>query len=264
MRKIIQNTVITLVLLFSINALKAQCSANFSYTIGANGTVNFVSTSIGTATSTQYYWNFGDGGTYTSFGNGTAAHTYSTNQVFSVYLSIVDSISFNPTCYSTYSDTLLINNAQCSGNLAFTYYVGLNGSVYFNDNSTGVSSNSTYTFSFGDGTTSSGAYSSVHTYTAAGIYTVSITAADQFSICSYATTQTVNVTINICPLVPSYSYTIGSNGNVNFVSTTTGTTASTIYYWNFGDGNSATGSSASNNYFNSGNYTATLFVSDSV
>lgn len=62
------------------NRSGAQCSANFTYNIGANGQVNFMSTSTGTSTSTIYYWTFGPG-TFSATGAAGMApiYTYTAN-----------------------------------------------------------------------------------------------------------------------------------------------------------------------------------------
>ncbi len=75
----------------------------------------------------------------------------------------------------------------------------------------------------------------------------------------------INVFLNtatLCPVSSGFSFTTQTNGQVDFASSSTGTTSGTNYSWNFGNGNTAQGSSASQT-FTTGVYTVTLTVSNS-
>jgi len=60
----------------------------------------------------------------------------------------------------------------------------------------------------------------------------------------------------------NFAYTLNPNGNVDFVSTSTGTSAATIYQWWFGDSNSSNVDPANHTYANNGTYTVELFIYD--
>src|SRR6185369_15692039 len=65
--------------------VKAQCTANFTYSNGLSGTVSFTDASINTPTNTSYQYNFGDG-TFSLVPN--VSHTYGANGTYSVWLYI--------------------------------------------------------------------------------------------------------------------------------------------------------------------------------
>jgi subtilisin len=119
-----------------------------------------------------------------------------------------------------------------------------------------------YAWTFGDGTTGSGATAS-HTYADYGEYTVTLTVtdgdgatgstsetftiADPTNVAPTATIVSVNCTDNACTFAGSGSDPDGSVAS---------------YAWSFGDGATASGASASHTYGASGTYTVTLTVTD--
>lgn len=241
---------------------KSQCNASFTYSVGGNGAVSFTSTSTGTTATTSYYWTFGDGSNYYAVGTPTASYTYAYNQVFNVSLSINDSIN-NMACMSTANQTLAVSNTSCVGTVAFTYSETINGFVFFYDNSTGISPQSTYTIYFGDGSTSNTSLNTSHTYSAAGAYNVTVAVTGPGAACNYTAAQTVLVNYVACPITAGFTYTVGSNGNVNFTNTTTGASSNANIYWNFGDGGGSILQNPSHAFTNSGVFNVNLFVSDS-
>jgi PKD repeat protein len=228
-------------------------AANFTYTIGANGLVNFISTSIGTNSFTNYRWTFGNGIVLSGNNMTSTAQTYTANGTYVVTLK--DSTS-NPACVSQISQTINIGNVINPCNLSANFSgAGTNGVFNFNNTSTGTSAGVTYLWNFGDATTSS-SVSPSHTYTNAGNYTVTLSANNNYSY-SCVSTKTTVISVSICSLASNFTHTVGANGLVNFSSTSTGTNALTGYSWNFGDGNNGNGANTSHVY-NNGNYIATL------
>lgn len=218
------------------NYLKGQCNANFNYTIGAGGNAVFASTSTGTTASTTYTWKVGNG----QFSNwsSTFNHIFLENQVATVTLQISDATT-TPTCSSTITKTLSITSAPCFSSVTIYTVLGSNGVVSMGAQPIG-SANGTYTYNwaFGDGGVSNQQYPS-HTYTAGGIYTVSLSASGYSSICNYSTTKTISVTIVACNISAAFTYTSATNGLVHFTGTSTGTVSGTTYNWNFNDGSPA-------------------------
>jgi len=228
-------------------------AANFTYTMGANGLVNFISTSIGTNSFTNYRWTFGNGIVLSGNNMTSTAQTYTANGTYVVTLK--DSTS-NPACVSQISQTINIGNVVNPCNLSANFSgAGTNGVFNFNNTSTGTSAGVTYLWNFGDATTSS-SVSPSHTYTNAGNYTVTLSANNNYSY-SCVSTKTTVISVSICSLASNFTHTVGANGLVNFSSTSTGTNALTGYSWNFGDGNNGNGANTSHVY-NNGNYIATL------
>ena len=121
-----------------------------------------------------------------------------------------------------------------------------------------------YAWNFGNGTTGSGATPSA-TYASAGTFTVTLTVTDNGGATNQSAT-TVTVNANTQPPVarPGGPYA----GTVNVAITFSGTASSdadgTIvgYTWDFGDGTTGTGASASHSYAATGNYTVRLTVTD--
>lgn len=183
----------------TVTVLYSTCNASFTNTI-AGSTGTFTSTSSGTASSTFYNWDFGDGST----GSGTPiSHTYAIGGYYNVCLSLYDS---STGCADTQCDSIFITgggSALCSA--LFTIYPDSSvASTYWAVNvSTG--SGLTYIWNWGDGSSSTGPYPS-HTYASPGLYTICLTVSNGFgctdSMCSTynllrMATPTAPVTINV-------------------------------------------------------------------
>ncbi len=118
-----------------------------------------------------------------------------------------------------------------------------------------------YAWTFGDGGTATGATAS-HTYAGGGTYDVKLTVTDATG---NTATRTQQVTIVAANAAPDAAFTVTANGltvnaNGNASSDPDGTIAS--WAWNFGDGGTATGATASRTYAAAGTYTVTLEVTD--
>ena len=266
MKKIYVLLVVLAFYLVSTSAT-AQCSAGFNFTYGSNGMVSFTSTSVGTNSVTQYTWMFGNGATYTAMGNAGASTNYqfSANTNFGVTLYIFTS---SPTaCSDSITQTLAISNftppGGCSLNAGYSNYLpGGAGNMNFSNNSTGTLASTTYTWNYGDGSANTFATNGAHTYTANGNYVVTLFANNNVSP-TCVDTQTMPVTItNACGIQASFSSSVGPNGGVTFISTSTGTTANSWFEWSFGDGSSSVGTSTFHTYYN-GTYFVTHTVKSS-
>ena len=257
MKKIIQ-LLIVILLLGSLNALKAQCSANFTYTVLAGNNVNFVSTSTFTNAGTNYTWAFGDG----IIGTGAvASHQYSTSGVYSTTLSIINS---GPTCTSSVVQTVSVTTSSCSVTPNFSYTVNPGGVVNFVNTSTGTSSLFTTYWDFGDGTTSNAPSFVTHTYTSNGLFNVNLYIMDSLTFACYTNTIIpVSISGLPCSVSSSFSYSFGySNGTVFFYNSTTPISNAIVTNWNFGDGNTSTTASPIHTYSTSGTYSVSLISSE--
>ena len=118
-----------------------------------------------------------------------------------------------------------------------------------------------YAWNFGDGATATGVTAS-HPYTASGAYQVTLTVTDN-SGATGTTTKSVVVTDPNQPPSATFTSTV-TNRSVAVDATGSadpdGSVAS--YGWNFGDGGTATGLTASHLYAAAGAYTVTLTVTD--
>jgi len=123
-----------------------------------------------------------------------------------------------------------------------------------------------YSWQFGDGGTSSIAFPS-HTYNAAGTYQAKFTVTDKDGKTAESPPLAITVTGGGgTPLAASASPD-KSNGAaplaVSFTGTASGGTSPYTYNWDFGDGASGTGATASHTYNTAGTYSVVLTVTDS-
>ncbi len=139
--------------------------------------------------------------------------------------------------------------------------VSLDGSGSFDQDGSVVS----YGWSFGDG--SSGAGSVVnHTYTAAGTYTAVLTVTDSQGLTASQSVQIQVTAPNINPTAVIAAST--TSGVAPLAVTFSGSGSSdpdgtiSTYAWNFGDGTTGSGSTASKTFSAAGTYTVTLTVTD--
>jgi PKD repeat protein len=155
----------------SVNMNACNINANYTYTVGANGMVNFSNASTGTVSGSAIYtWNFGDG----SAGWGpNVSHTYFNNGLYNVSLTVSDS----STVWCSDSIVQQVNlNGSCFANVNFWMWKDSSAvpaivwdayAVYPNNMVSTV-------WSWGDGSTSTGLFPS-HTYSAAGMYNICVT-----------------------------------------------------------------------------------------
>ena len=155
-----------------------------------------------------------------------------------------------------------ITVAQCGFNASFTYTTGSSGSVNFTNTSTG-SGSILYNWHFSDGTSST-VTSPTHTFHYNGSYYVNLLMTDTSGNCFDSTSQTINITNGLtCNIAASYSYSVGSGGQLNFTNTSTNAPSNAVYSWGFGDGNGSNQASPSHTYFYNGIYSVNLYVADS-
>lgn len=124
----------------------------------------------------------------------------------------------------------------------------------------------TYSWNFGDGTTASGLTTS-HAFRTVGIFPVTLTVTDARGAAARVT-QSITVST---PTPPTASFTISptpapANADVFFnasASRAVGPGRTIVSYnWNFGDGRTGSGVTASHRYAGNGTYTITLVVTD--
>jgi PKD repeat protein len=168
----------------SITAQAPVADAGGPYTGVPKVAVNFngSGSSDSQGEALTYAWNFGDGTT----GNGVSpSHTYTATGNYSISLTVTNTSSLSSIATTSASIALQAPVANTGGP-----YVGV-PKMAVNFNGSGSSDPQgealTYAWNFGDGTTGNGVGPS-HTYTAAGNYSVSLTATDSSNLSSTATT----------------------------------------------------------------------------
>ncbi len=128
--------------------------------------------------------------------------------------------------------------------------------VSFTSTSTG--SITGYSWTFGDGTSSTVANPS-HSYSAAGTYNVALTVTGPGG--TSTATKAGYITVTAAPTAPVASFTANTTSGaapltVAFTSTSTGNISG--YSWNFGDGTSSTTANPSHTYSAAGSYSVSL------
>lgn len=133
---------------------------------------------------------------------------------------------------------------------AFSYVDLGQGNVEFTDESSNLPTS--WLWDFGDGNTSTSQNPS-HTYAAAGMYDVCLTASN--SAGSDMICQTLEITISVVP-VAAFSYDDLGQGAVDF--TDESSNLPTTWFWDFGDGNTSFVQNPSHTYAASGMYEVCL------
>ncbi|MCC6371800.1 MAG: PKD domain-containing protein [Bacteroidia bacterium] len=236
------------------NVPLCNITANFSYSQGANGLINFNNTSTGTVSGVSYSWNFGDNSTAGT--TASPAHTYSANGTYVATLTANN--NFTPACVSTKTLNIVVSS-YCTLAAGFTYTVGANGLVSFNNTTTGTGTNTIYSWNFGNAGTST-SVNPTRSYLN-GTYTVVLTASNfsVFPACSSTVSQVITVTTSTC--VSNTTFTLLPTSTPKFwnaIPSNTANIASVL--WSWGDGNTSNTLYTSHLYSVSATYTICLSV----
>ena len=211
-------------------------------TVSLNGTTIVGTSSTVDADSTLWFW--GDNNQDTG---ATAQHTYT---------SILGNMNVYQVVYSSCGsvDSLLFAITVCDS-MSIVTSNSINGlTVDFNttgSQGTGL----TFDWSFGDGGVASGTSAPTYTYAGSGTYVITLTAS---SFCG--DTVVVYDTVEVCAPV-NLAFTESASGNTfNFTATPANLSN---YTWDFGDGSTGTGLTATNTYATNGSFTVVLTATDS-
>lgn len=201
----------------------------------------------------SYTWYFGDGTTSPVM---NPIHTYTDTGNYRVMLVGIDSNSCN-IADTAFLDVEVRDDSIVADFLPFVEVDCYNNSVSLHSISYPSAS---YAWNMGDGTTYH-TDSVSHTYANSGAYNVTLMVTDS-TRCDLIKTFASQVVI---PQKVDASFTTNSNGGcipllVNFNAPFS---ATSTYYWNFGDGATASQASASHTYITVGNFPVSLLVVDS-
>jgi PKD repeat protein len=140
--------------------------------------------------------------------------------------------------------------------------------VWFTASASGGTGPYSFTWTFGDGATGTGA-TAYHSYSTAGSYNVVLTAKDSSSSQQTATSQqTITVTSTPPPppsLTASFTTSLSNpvvGQTISFTGSATGGTSPYTYTWNFGDSSTGSGNPVSHVYSSAGTYSVVLTVTD--
>lgn len=216
-------------------------------------TVKFVDTSINGPTS--WVWTFGDGNS--EFVQ-NPTHTYTSEGTYSVTLTATNSIGSSTATKVDYI-TANLNEPIAS----FTADVTSGTApllVQFND--TSKNAPTTWTWNFGDDTTSN-VRDPLHKFTSAGSYSIILTARNSVGANTTSRSQYINVSALTAPEASfSAAPTSGLEPlTVRFTDTTIN--FPTAWQWTFGDGTSSSEQNPSHTYQGSGTYTVVLTATNS-
>lgn len=228
--------------------------AMFSYVVNGPTVAVDGSTSYDPdGTVTGWAWDFGDGATGTGV---TTTHTYATTGDYVINLTVMD----NSGMTGTTQQTVHVDVIDLAPVASFTVIVsGYSVSVDASGSSDDVGIVS-YDWMWGDGMTGSGV-TAVHTYTAPGLYTITLTVTDTNSQTGVATKD-----ITIVDTPPVASFTLSMSGltvNVD-ASASFDDVAIVSYAWAWGDGTTGTGVTATHRYAGPSTYEVTLTVTDTI
>lgn len=193
-----------------------------------------------------------------TFGNGNSSNQQVTNNTFNTAGSFTDQLIV--TTINGCKDTISASNVhvfQLNTNLSASPTNGcIPLTVNFSDNSTPIDSILSWSWDFGDGTTSN-LQNPAHTYTQHGTF---------FAVCTIVTTSgciyTDQVTISTgnkqSPSFSSSSNLFCASDPVFFTNTSTNSGLIDSYSWDFGDGNSSNQMSPSHQYLDTGYFDVSL------
>lgn len=206
-------------------------------------------TDMSTGNVTRWLWEFGDGGTSTSQ---NPSHHYDDTGYFTVRL-----IVWNNNCPDTITliDYIHINPPIAAFGIDFA--CANRRTITFGDNSIGADE---WHWDFGDGTTST-SQNNVHTFPDSGTYVIRLVVVNHTTGCSDTTYRTIRIIEQLADF-NAIDTTICRNSSTifNAIGNTPGTI--TNYDWDFGDGQTGTGSGIAHTYVNAGLYTVRLIITD--
>lgn len=206
-----------------------------------------------------YHWDYGDGTTSSVVGTNT--HLYPANGTYYVCLTVYDG-----TDSCQYCNYVTINSCSTTACSASFFSVDSSGYVYFSNQSVGLGSGVTCSWSFGDGTVGTSSGDIVHNYTTSRVYYVCMTMSNFLGTCNDTYCDSIYVNTNpgggggMCMGVVNPYFT-ANDSSMYGVFSNTPSGSGQVYFWDFGDGtNSNTIGSVSHLYASPGTYTVCLTV----
>ena len=211
--------------------------------------VQFTGTSPLTVTS--WHWDFGDGTTSTEQ---NPAHTYSSAGTYTVNLTVTHADGANYLRQTEYIKAYAPPTAGFTASVTSGLFPL---AVSFTDQSTGSPTSWAWDFE-NDGIVDSTEQNPEHTYTAAGTYTVNLTATNAAG--SDAEVKTDYITVS-APAIPRVSFTASHRVGIAPLTIRFADTSSsdpTSWLWDFGDGNTSTEQNPAHTYTATGKYNVSL------
>lgn len=200
-------------------------------------------------TNKSFVWDFGDNTPLVTTDDATQQHTYASEGIYNVKLSLVDTNYCNAPEVITHQLRVAANvvAAFAAPDSACAPYM-----AHFDNISKG---GVTFQWDFGDGNTSTDIYPD-HLYTQPGRYVVRLVANDP-NTCNF-TDDTSRVITILPPPVAAYSFQPNKPQENTPTTFTNESTGATHYWWDFGDGETSTEVNPSHQYVKTGTYDVCL------
>ena len=244
----------------------APCTlvADFNWTITATNPLRYEFHNLSTplTATDSIRWTFGDGSTSSDV---NPVHTYNVGGTYVVCLRVQKQTpSGAAPCVREICKTIVVTqpcNMVADFNWAVTQTNPLH--IEFHNLTTPVAVNDSIRWTFGDGTSSSGA-NPVHIYNVAGTYTVCLRVIrynGSNTPCVKEICKTIVVTAP-CNMVPDFAWTVTQTNplRIEFHNTSANTLASDSIRWTFGDGSSSSDINPVHIYAAAGTYTVCLRI----
>lgn len=206
-----------------------------------------------------YYWEFGDG---TSAKGIKVSHTYTKTGTFPVTLTVDDgqglSNSKNKTSIKVKINAAPIAKIEAKKNVCAGESVIFDASKSEDDDKNLLK----FTWDFGDGTKAEG-INPIHTFKKAGFYTVRLIAQDNSNLNCNSSFDEFLIQVTDAPVAEAgKDVTVCAGEVVNFDGSASkgGGRQIQSYDWDFGDGTTGGGVTASHAFLNAGTYTVSLFI----
>ena len=240
-------------------------NAAFTWVVTPNGAV-FSNGTTGTGNQATWLWTFGDGATNV---DAQPVHVYAQSGTYSVCLKAT-TIFTGPngtliTCVDEYcADVVVQGSDPCVElNASFNWTSTPNG-VYFVSNSTGLGQSSTFSWTFGDGSTGAGT-PVVHVYPGPGTYNACLLVITLYQTPAGGTVACTDqycaeVVVgggNPCDALAACFQTTTTGNNVAFQNCTQPST-NIQYVWHYGDGSTGSEVNPDHAYAEPGTYEVCL------
>jgi len=236
-----------------------SCQADFYYYSDSldQYTYQFIDVSTANAGIESWYWDFGDGNTSTVQ---NPVHTFNAIGNFNVCLTIT---ADSGSCTSIICQDIVISGGGGSCVADFYYVVDslTETTVNFYDLSTPAGTIDSWYWDFGNGNTST-LQNPVHSFNAAGTYTVCLTITADSGSCTSTTCQDIVISGGGGSCAADFYYTVDSlmEATVNFYDLSTPVGAIDSWLWDFGDGNTSTVQNPVHTFNAIGNFNVCLTI----
>jgi len=259
MKPLLRVTLTTLLACFAYLCTTAQCSADFSYTVGYNKSVTFVAAdSLGV---TQR-WTFGDGSAAVITHGGVIVHIYAQPGIYEVKHFMEKP---NSNCKDSVVKKVTVESLELCSAQFIAKKQPATMTFEFINQSTAPSGIKSALWNFGDGSNATTTGNVVHTYTASGNYNVCLTI-ETNSGCKSTYCQQLLVidSSNLCNTTAKFGYQRDSLDckKIKFINLSTPVSANVHFAWKFGDGTTSNDVNPSHVYAQPGKYYVCL-VSES-